>query len=71
MQRPSGAASKPGKTPDTLRSIHQIALFFDAVYDTVHTTIREVKAAFESGFYLVWERIQRTIDGPSQIDETG
>jgi hypothetical protein len=40
------------------------------VYDTIHSTIREVEAAFERGFYLVWERIQHTIDGPTQIDET-
>jgi transposase-like protein len=55
---------------DTLLSIHQITQLFDAVYDTVHTTIREIEAAFERGFYLVWERIQHTIDGPTQIDET-
>jgi len=34
---------------DTLLSIHQIAQFFDAVYDTVHTTIREGEAAFAEG----------------------
>ena len=56
---------------DTLLSINQIGQFFEAVYDTVPTTIREVEAALESGFYLVWERIQHTIDGPTQIDETG
>jgi transposase-like protein len=56
---------------DTLFSIHQIAQLFDAVYDTVHTTIREIEAAFERGFSLVWQRIQHTIDGPTQIDETG
>jgi transposase-like protein len=56
---------------DTLLSIHQITQFFDAVYDTIHSTIREIEAAFERGFYLVWERIQHTIDGPTQIDETG
>ena len=43
---------------DTLLSIHQIAQLFDAVYDTVHTTIREGEAAFERGFSLVWQRIQ-------------
>jgi transposase-like protein len=48
---------------DTLLSINQIAQLFDAVYDTIHTTIREVEAAFERGFYLVWERIQHTVDG--------
>ena len=56
---------------DTLLSINQIAQLFDAIYDTAHTTIREIGAAFERGFYLVWERIQHTIDGPTQTDETG
>ena len=56
---------------DTLLSIHQIAQLFEAVYDTIHTTIREGEAAFERGFFLVWERIQHTLDGPTQIDETG
>ena len=49
--------------------IHQIAQLFDAVYDTVHTTIGEIEAAFERGFYLVRQRIQHAIDGPTQIDE--
>ncbi len=31
---------------DTLLSINQVVQFFEAVYDTVHTTIREVEAAF-------------------------
>jgi transposase-like protein len=56
---------------DTLLSIHQIAQLFDPVYNTIHTTLREGEAAFERGFPLVWERIQRSIDGPTQIDETG
>jgi len=56
---------------DTLLSIHQLVQLFEPVYDTIHTTIREVEAAFERGFYLVWERIQSQIDGPTQIDETG
>ena len=56
---------------DTLLSIHQITQLFEAVYDTIHTTIREGEAAFEHGFSLVWEPIQHTIDGPTQIDETG
>ena len=30
----------------------------------------EGEAAFERGFSLVWERIQYTIEGPAQIDET-
>lgn len=56
---------------DTLLSISQIAQLFEAVYDTVHTTIREVEAAFERGFPLVWARIQDAIDGPTQFEETG
>jgi transposase-like protein len=73
-----GLALTPGEVviafvlyADTLLSIHQIVNPFEAVYDTIHSTIREVEAAFERGFYLVWERIQHTIDGPTQIDETG
>jgi hypothetical protein len=73
-----GLTLTPGETiiafvlyADTLLSIHQIAQLFDEVYDTVHTTIREVEAAFERGFYHVWARIQHTLGGPTQIDETG
>jgi hypothetical protein len=36
-----------------------------------HTTLREEEAAFEHGFSLVRERIRHSIDGPTQIDETG
>lgn len=43
---------------------------FDAVYNTVHTTIRKTELAFERGFYLIWERIVHTLDGPTQINET-
>ena len=56
---------------DTLLSINQVAQLFEAVYDTVHTTIREVEAAFESGFHLVWTHLQEDGDSPTQIDETG
>jgi transposase-like protein len=56
---------------DTLLSINQITQLFDAVYDTVHLMIREVEVTFERGFPLVWERIQHTLEGPTQIDETG
>ena len=56
---------------DTLLSIHQISQLFEPVYNTIHTTLREGEAAFERGFSLVWERIQHSIDGPTQIDETG
>ena len=33
--------------------------------------LREGEAAFERGFPLVWERIQHTVKGAIQIDETG
>jgi hypothetical protein len=56
---------------DTLLSSHQMTRLFDAVYDTIHTTIREVEAALKGGFYPIWEGIQHSIDGPTQIDETG
>ena len=42
---------------DTLLSINQVAQLLEAVYDTVHTTIRDIKAAFESYFYLVWTHL--------------
>jgi len=34
------------------------------------TTIREVEAAFESGFHLIWSHLQEDGDSPTQIDET-
>ena len=56
---------------DTLLSINQIAQLFESCYDTIHTQLREGEAAFERGFPLVWERIQHTVEGVTQIDETG
>lgn len=53
---------------ESLFSIHQIAQLFEAVYDTVHTTIRAGEAALEGGFSRVWERIPHTIDGLTLID---
>jgi len=44
---------------------------FEALYDTIHTTIREVEAAFERGFHFVWTDLQEDADSPTQIDETG
>lgn len=68
-----GRTLSPGKIviafalyADTLLSINQITQLFDAVYNTVHTTIQELEAAFEYGSYLVWERIH-TIDGPTRM----
>lgn len=56
---------------DTLLSINQIAQLFDPCYDMVHTQLREWEAAFKGGFSLVWEHIQHTVEGATQIDETG
>ena len=56
---------------DTLLSINQVAQLFEAVYDTVHTTIREVEAAFGSGFHLIWSELHEDGDSPTQINETG
>jgi hypothetical protein len=56
---------------DTLLSINQVAQLFEAVYDTVRTTIREVEAAFEGGFHLVWTQLQEGGDSPTQTDKTG
>jgi hypothetical protein len=56
---------------DTLLSINQITQLFDSVYDTIHTTIREVEAAFEGGFHLVWTRFLADAESPTQTDETG
>ncbi len=39
---------------DTLLSINQIAPFLDRTYRTVHTVIREVEAAVQRGFPVVW-----------------
>ena len=55
---------------DTLLSINQIAQVVDPCYETIHARLREGEAAFDRGFPLVWERIQHTLDGPTQIDET-
>ena len=52
-------------------SINQTAQLFGPCYDTVHTQLREGEAAFECGFPLVWKRIQHTVEGATQIDETG
>ena len=50
---------------DTLLSINQVAQLFEAVYDTVHKTIREVEAALEGGFHLVWTHLQEDGNSPT------
>ncbi|OIB56187.1 IS1595-like element ISNasp1 family transposase [Natrialba sp. SSL1] len=56
---------------DTLLSINQIASLLSRAYKTVHTAIREVEAAIHRGFPVVWNLLDQTIDGPSQVDESG
>ena len=56
---------------DTLLSINQIAPLLGRAYKTVHTAIREVEAAVQRGFPVVWELLDQTIDGPTQVDESG
>ena len=51
---------------DTLLSINQIAPFLGRAYKTVHTAIREVEAAVQRGFPVVWVLLDQTIDGPSR-----
>lgn len=55
---------------DTLLSINQIAPLFDRTYKTVFEAIKDVEAAFTRGFPTVWGRIDQTITGPTQVDET-
>jgi len=56
---------------DTLLSINQIAPLLGRAYKTVHTAIREVEAAIHRGFPVVWNLLDQTIDGPTQVDESG
>lgn len=56
---------------DTLLSINQIAIVLDHAYNTVHTAIRDLEAALERGFRLVWHRLKQRQSGPLQIDESG
>jgi len=45
---------------DTLLSINQIAPFLGRAYRTVHTAIREVEAAVQRGFPVVWSLLDQT-----------
>ncbi|WP_254544872.1 IS1595-like element ISHrub1 family transposase [Halomarina pelagica] len=56
---------------DTLLSINQIAIVLDRAYNTIHTAIRDLEAALERGFPIVWNRLKRPHSGPLQIDESG
>jgi hypothetical protein len=40
-------------------------------YKTVHTAIRKVEAAVQRGFPVVWKVFNQTIDGLTQVDESG
>jgi hypothetical protein len=55
---------------DSLLSINQIASLIERAYNTIHSAIRDVEAAFQRGFPVVWDRINQTLDGPTQVDET-
>ena len=55
---------------DTLLSIDQIAPLLDRTYKTVFDAIKDVEAAFARVFPTVWDRVDHTIDGPTQVDET-
>ncbi len=56
---------------DTLLSINQIAPLLGRAYKTVHTAIREVEAAIHRGFPVVWDLLDQTLEGPTQVDESG
>ena len=55
----------------TLLSINQIAALLGRAYKTTHTAIRGVEAAIHHGFPVVWELLDQTFDGPTQVDESG
>jgi hypothetical protein len=54
-----------------LLSINQIAPLLGRAYRTVCYAIREVEAAIHRGFPVVWKLLDQTIDGPTQVDESG
>jgi len=54
-----------------LLSINQIAPLLGRAYKTVYAAIREVEAAMDRGFPVVWNLLNQTIDGPTQVDESG
>jgi hypothetical protein len=55
---------------DRILSITQIAPFLGRAYKTVHKTSREVEAALQRGFPVIWSLLGQTIDGPTQVDES-
>jgi hypothetical protein len=56
---------------DTLLSITQIAWLLGRAYKTIHTAIREVEAALNRGFPVVWRLLNQPTDGPTHVDESG
>jgi len=50
---------------DTLLSITQIAPFLGRPHRTVYTAIREVEAAVQRGFPVVWSLLEQPIGGPT------
>jgi len=55
---------------DSLLPLTQIATLLNRNDDTVRDAVRKLEPAFHRGFAVVWERLDREIDGPTQIDET-
>ncbi|SDN11233.1 hypothetical protein SAMN05192554_11587 [Haloarchaeobius iranensis] len=56
---------------DTLLNISQIAVLFDRTYKTLYYVIRDVEAATSRGFPAVLARIQQTVFGSTEVDESG
>jgi ribosomal protein S27AE len=55
---------------DTPLSTVQIAGLLEPTYKTLFDAIKDMEAAFARGFSTVWERIDQTVAGPTQVDET-
>jgi len=56
---------------DTLLSINQIAPLLGRAYKTVHTAIPGGGSRDPSRLPVVWGLLDQTIDGPTQVDESG
>jgi hypothetical protein len=74
-EHPSTIQNTPGEFliafvlyTDTLLSINQIVPLLDRAYKTVFESINDVEAVVR-GFPTVWNRIDQTIDGATQVDE--
>ena len=54
---------------DTLLSTVQIAGLLEPTYKTLFEVIKDMEAAFDRSFLTVWNRVEHTIAGPTQVDE--